>query len=103
MKELLKQSGMQRTDMYCHDCGKNFIAQLDYSLDGNHTVECPHCGHHHHRVIKAGLVTSDRWDSSINQVRVPRRSVWKADSQPMVTSVASAFIRDRWLKHGLEG
>jgi DNA-directed RNA polymerase subunit RPC12/RpoP len=99
--DLLQQEGMQRTDLYCHDCSKNFIAQLEFSLDGNHTVECPHCGHHHHRVIQNGKVTGERWDSSVRQIKVPRRSVWKADSQPIVTSAASAFIRDRWLKFGL--
>lgn len=102
MTDLIHHDGMQRTDLYCTECGKNFIAQLDYSLDGNHTVECPHCGHHHHRVITKGTVTSDRWDSSVQQIVVPSRSVWKSDSQPIVTSVASAFIRDRWLKRGLD-
>lgn len=101
MTDLLTNDGMQRTDMYCHECSKHFVAQLDFSLDGNHTVECPVCGHHHHRVIKDGKVTGARWDSSIQQIKVPSRSVWKSDSQPMYTSVASAFIRDRWLKHGL--
>lgn len=96
------REGMQRTDMFCHDCGKNFVAQLNYSLDGNHTVECPYCAHHHHRVIKDGKVTDVRWDSSIRQIKVPGRSVWKSDSQPIVTSVASAFIRESWLKRGLE-
>lgn len=88
---------MTRTDMYCTECHRNFIARLDMSLDGNHVVECPHCGHEHCRVIRNGTVTGDRWDSRMQRIDVDRRSVWKSDSQPVVTSTASAFIRDRWL------
>lgn len=88
-----------RTDMYCHDCKKNFIAQLDMGLDGEHVVECPYCGHHHYRRIKDGAVTEARWDSDKrgDQVIVDKRCVWKSDSQPIVTSMASAFIREKWL------
>lgn len=96
-KSLYSGDGLVRTDMYCHQCTKNFIAQLDMSLDGNHIVECPYCGHEHCRTILAGVVTGDRWDGRAQRVNVARRSVWKSDSQPIVTSTASAFIRDRWL------
>lgn len=101
-RELVRQAGMCRTDMYCHECYGNFVATLDYSLNGNHTIECPKCGHRHYRVIKDGMVTSERHDSDMDNHNVPKnRCVWKGDSQPIVTSVASAFIRDRWLKQGL--
>lgn len=86
-----------RTDLHCTECSSNFIAQLDMGLDGNHVVECPYCGHEHCRVIEAGVVTGDRWDSRLQRVSVRQRSVWKSPSQPMVTSVASVFIRERWL------
>lgn len=87
-----------RTDMNCTNCHKNFIATLDMGIDGNHIVECPYCAHEHCRVIEKGKVTSDRWDSRLQRVDVDAsRSVWKSDSQPIVTSMASAFIRERWL------
>lgn len=86
-----------RTDMNCTNCGKNFIAQLDMGLDGNHVVECPHCGHEHCRVITNGVVTGDRWESRMQRVDVDKRCVWKSDSQPIVTSSAAAFIREAWL------
>ena len=95
--DILVNNGPTRTDLYCTECGKNFIAVLDYSLDGNHVVECPHCGHEHCRVIQNGKVTGDRWDSRKQRVTVGRRSVWKADSQPIMTTTASMFIRDRWI------
>jgi DNA-directed RNA polymerase subunit RPC12/RpoP len=89
--------------MYCHACSKNFVAELDYSMSGNHQVECPHCGHLHFRQIKDGRVTGERWGSDPNTHIVRRGSVWKSDSQPMVTSTASAFIRDRWVNRSDQG
>ena len=61
--DTLTQTGEVRTDLDCHQCGKNFIALLDFSLQGNHIIECAHCGHEHCRVIVRGKVTGDRWDS----------------------------------------
>lgn len=88
---------MIRTDLYCSECGENFIAQLDEEVDGNHVVECPHCGHEHCRVIEKGEVTDARWDSRRQRIDVNKRCVWKADSQPIQTSTAAAFIREKWL------
>lgn len=90
-----------RTDMNCTNCTKNFIAQLDMSLDGDHTIECPYCGHWHFRVVRDGKVTEDRSISNGNQrqpsANDPNRKSWKATSEPKFTSKGSAFIRDAWL------
>lgn len=86
-----------RTDMNCTNCYKNFVAELDYSLDGNHVVECPYCGHEHCRVIKNGKVTGDRWESRMQRRDVAKRCVWKSDSQPMYTTTAAQFVRQKWL------
>jgi DNA-directed RNA polymerase subunit RPC12/RpoP len=99
---LEKNDGLTRTDLFCHACNKNFIATLDFSLQGNHAVECPHCGHLHYRKIENGVVTSQRYDSDSNTHHVPKRHVWKSTTQPMTTSVAHAFIRQRWLERGLD-
>ncbi len=53
------------TDLYCHGCGKDFIAKLDFGLNGNHEIKCPHCSHIHYRVIENGEVTGDRYRSSM--------------------------------------
>lgn len=92
-----KREGIVRTDMNCHDCSHNFIAELNYSLEGNHIIECPYCGHEHCRVITGGQITSERWDSRHRRVDVNGRRVWKHDSQPAKTSTAAMFMRDRWL------
>lgn len=87
-----------RTDLDCHNCKKDFIAQLDMALDGNHVLHCPYCGHEHCRVVKAGVVTGDRWDGRNNQRHdVAKSCVWKSPEAPMVTSTAAAFIREKWL------
>jgi DNA-directed RNA polymerase subunit RPC12/RpoP len=89
-----------RTDLYCHNCCKNFVAELDVSVDGDHVIECPYCAHEHCRVVKAGKVTEVRWETRAqrqNIIKVDRRSVWKAGDTPIQTSSASSFIRDRWL------
>lgn len=94
--DFLKKTGQHRTPLDCHNCGKNFVALLDYDVNGNHIIECPHCTHEHCRVIKDGVVTGERWDSRVQRVDVPARSVWTHQSLPITTSVASHFIRDRW-------
>ena len=43
-----------------HDCGYYNYPMLDDSMNGNYTIICGHCGHHHHRTIKHGVVTADR-------------------------------------------
>jgi len=64
----------ERQELYCHNCGKYVQFNVDMSLNGNHVLECPNCGHEHCRVVKDGIITGDRWDSrnqtfaiSINQ------------------------------------
>lgn len=96
---LLFQEGLVRTDLYCHGCSKNFIAEIDYSIDGNHTAICPHCSHEHMRTIKAGVVTEERWGSSNEGLpTIKAKRIWKHDVLVMRTSSASQFIRDKWLE-----
>lgn len=89
--------GPVRTDMHCHQCDGNFVAELDFSINGNHVVECPRCGHEHCRVIKDGLITSERFDGRAQRIDVEKRCVWKSDVLQMKTSTTAAFIRDLWL------
>lgn len=95
-----KQEGEVRTDMNCTHCSKNFVALLDFRLEGNWTIECAHCGHQHLRVIRGGLVSEDRWGSAngdqLDSYR-PRR-VWKSNVLPARTSSASELMRERWLQ-----
>jgi hypothetical protein len=98
----LKHNKEVKTPLYCHECTGNFIALLDFRIDGNHVVECPHCGHEHCRVIENGMVTHDRWssrfgsDKTRDATRV--RRVWKSDSLPMKTTGYSNFLMERWME-----
>jgi len=86
-----------RTDLFCHECSKNFIARLDFNLEGNHEIHCPWCGHIHYRVIKGGVVTGDRHNSDHTTHVVGKRSVWQSAVQPIMTTTASHFIRERFM------
>lgn len=91
-----------RTDVSCTECGKQFVALLDYSINGNHIAECPHCGHEHCRVIVNGKITEERWSSRYGTDRqrdgIRARRVWKSGVLPAATSSASEFMRQRWLE-----
>lgn len=89
--------GPTRTDIHCHSCTNTFIAQLDFSIDGNHVIECPYCQHEHFRVIKAGHITDDRWDPKEQRIDVEARCVWKSNVLRVQMSSVSAFLRDSWL------
>lgn len=94
-----------KTVLDCHECSKQFVALLDYTVNGNHVIECAHCGHEHCRVIENGTITGERWSSRHGDDRTrdahrPRR-VWKADALPARTSSAAEFIRQRWLERSL--
>lgn len=98
----LTHEGEVKTVMDCHECHKQFVALLDYSLTGNHIVQCAHCGHEHCRVITNGTITGERWDSrhgsDKDKCGIKARRVWKHDVLPMQATSASEFIRQRWLE-----
>lgn len=58
-------------EFYCDKsgggCGKYFLTYLRTNMFGNYSIQCPNpaCKHIHYRVIKDGLVTSDRHDQRL--------------------------------------
>ena len=54
---------IERQELYCHECNNYVQFNIDLSLNGNHVLKCPNCGHEHCRVVKDGIITEDRWDS----------------------------------------
>lgn len=99
MEPGISGEGITRTDMHCHYCSKGFIAELDFSINGKHVVECPHCAHEHCRVIMDGKITADRWEGRNGTIReIKGRSFWKSDVLAAKTSKAHQFIRDSWLR-----
>ena len=101
VKEYEDHDETTRTDIRCTDCSKNFIATIDFQLDGNHIILCPHCGHEHCRVVEKGKVTGDRWDSRFSNRETRTQKLWQSDSLKIQTSSTSHFLRERWLnKYG---
>lgn len=70
-------------EIHCHACGKYVQFPLDLSLDGNHVLECPVCGHEHCRVVRDGVITGNRWNR--------RNGVTHQISQYFVTSSSTSF------------
>lgn len=93
----LHGKGIIRTDEICTSCKKMFIMKVDFNVNGNHTMVCPHCGHQHCRVIKDGKVTGDRWDSSMEHVEVSKDSMWSDRTVGAKTSAVFQHLRERWL------
>ena len=89
--------GIQRTEMYCHRCSKNFVAELDFDINGDHVVECPNCGHEHCRTIKDGLITDHRWDGRNDNNTIRVKSAWKSTVIQAKTSTDSQILRERWI------
>lgn len=52
-------------EFFCQMCDHYIYAKLNTSLDGNHIVVCPKCGHEHYRVVKNGIITEDRYDPRV--------------------------------------
>jgi DNA-directed RNA polymerase subunit RPC12/RpoP len=99
----LKGEGKVRTDLFCTECSKNFVGEIDFDIDGNHIIICPYCGHEHCRVINNGTITDDRWDSRMQTTKSMTQRVWSDESRKIKTSSASHFLRQRWLNLGAEG
>jgi len=53
----------ERQELWCHECQNYVQFNIDVSLNGNHVIVCPECGHEHCRVVENGRVTEVRWDS----------------------------------------
>ena len=88
--------GIVRTPLDCNECNKQFVARLNYDIDGNHKIICPNCGHVHWRVIQQGIVTDDRWGNGGGFVEATTERQWKDSDLAIETSSASQFIRKKW-------
>lgn len=61
----------RKEEFYCQtECGKYFDTYLRTNMTGQYTIECPNCGHHHHRVITEGFVTGDRCNQNAAQLHI---------------------------------
>jgi len=56
--------------LFCHGCDRRVRFELDRSINGNHEITCPNCGHVHYRVIENGRITSVRYTPGMRTVHV---------------------------------
>ena len=90
--------GIVRTPEDCTNCSKQFVAKLNYDKDGEHRIVCPHCGHEHFRVIKKGVMTSERWGSHGQKcIEVSVERMWSDKTEGIETHSAHSHIRSRFL------
>lgn len=59
----IRGSNSERQELHCHECQQYVQFDIDVSLNGNHVLECPNCGHEHCRVVEDGIITDIRWAS----------------------------------------
>lgn len=52
-------------EFYCGMCQHYTYVKLDLSMNGNHIMNCPNCGHKHYRVVKDGRITEDRFNEHL--------------------------------------
>ncbi len=97
-----QHDGTVRTAMNCHACSHGFLAEIDHALGRGAPhpliISCPHCGHHHYRVILDGVVTDERHGQGDGvdafQAKV---KTWKHETLPAKASTTSEFLKHRWL------
>jgi len=93
---------IERQELHCHNCDKYVQFDLDLSLNGNHVLECPNCGHEHCRVVKNGQITLDRWDSrNDNTIMVNSSScTYTTLSVDTTSSATCSYTNDLWFNYG---
>lgn len=78
---------IEMQEIYCHECKRYVQFPLDLSINGNHVLKCPNCGHEHCRVVLNGRITDDRWDRRNGPtIQVSRWSITSTD-----TSISANF------------
>lgn len=87
----------ERQELYCHGCDGYVQFDIDVSLDGNHVLECPNCGHEHCRVVRRGRITDIRWDSRNGPtVSVTTNITWTTQSTYATSSTSGVFLYQAW-------
>lgn len=94
--------GIVRTTEDCHNCSGQFVARINYDLDGDHRIVCPRCGHVHFRTIVKGVMTQTRWspkDGHSRQrcIETPTEKCWRDEEHDITTTTPSEYIRKRFI------
>lgn len=96
-----------RSELFCHGCDSYVQFTLDDSLNGNHKVVCPKCGHEHYRVVENGKVTGINFDPSYNYIYYTTNVTCTASStydtyQSANAPTGSIFTYNSWMNTGTD-
>ncbi len=91
---------VERQELWCHDCESYVQFDVDLSLDGNHVLECPKCGHEHCRVVENGRITDIRWDSRNGPTIWASNTQWTIRSNYTTSTSGNVFLYQSWASTG---
>jgi DNA-directed RNA polymerase subunit RPC12/RpoP len=86
---------IERQELFCHACGRYVQFNIDKSLNGNHEIRCPNCGHLHYRYVDNGIITDRRWGSSNGQMNYVSNTTSSAST--IALSTGSTNMYQSWL------
>lgn len=89
---------LERQELWCHDCRHYVQFDVDVSLNGNHVLECPNCGHEHCRVVENGVITDIRWAQRNGPTyQIVAGTTATTASVYDSSSTGASFLRDAWI------
>lgn len=93
---------IERQEIHCHECNRYVQFDIDMSLNGNHVLNCPNCGHEHCRVVRNGRITDIRWASwsptyTISSAITVTTSVWLTAGSTSTTAAGRFLLAQSWL------
>lgn len=88
---------LEKQEIHCHGCDRWVQFSLDTSVDGNHVLRCPVCGHEHCRVVRNGRITDIRWDRR-NGITIPVSATGTTVASVYTSGSASTYTTAYW--HG---
>ena len=68
IEEVEYEERIEAQELFCQECQQYVRFPMNLSLDGNHEITCPKCGHVHYRVVKKGVITEDRYSPCSNMM-----------------------------------
>jgi len=91
---------IEKQELHCHECNQYVQFEIDLSINGNHVLQCPNCGHEHCRVVKDGIITEDRWDQRNNNIQVSQNVCTSSTTSTYNTysmvSTGSYYLYGSW-------
>ena len=90
---------IERQELHCHACQRYVQFDIDVSLNGNHVLHCPNCGHEHCRVVEDGVITDARWDQRNRPTILISTSATSSTSVSTyaMTDSTSVFLYQSWM------